>query len=325
MSFKEIIGQENAVALLKKAWLAKRVSHAYIFVGPDGVGKKKAAMDFAKLLVCVSPAGQEPCDACASCRKVATFNHPDVQWVGPEGQYIKIDAIREACRRLSLRGFESQTKVLIITEAQCLNDESSNALLKTLEEPTPQTVIILLADTLKSILPTISSRCQKIAFSLLEERVLLEVLEKEFGAGKQEVVYLARMAEGRLGLALKFHEDGLFERKNKIIQDALSRTCPLDTFIELASGDRSQKSVRIDEALSVLSSWFRDLLVAKVSAARRDFINVDRIDDIMTASRRFSFSDIETRIGAIAEAAAEKDRNINMRILLTNLRVELWK
>lgn len=176
MSFKEVIGQENAVSLLKVAYRHNRIAHAYLFVGAEGIGKKKAALNFAKLLVCEDPKGEEPCDRCPSCLKGDAFNHPDIQMVSPEGQFIKIDAIREARRRLSLVGFESARKCLLIYDAQYLNDESSNALLKTLEEPTPNTVILLVADSIRSILPTIASRCQRIIFSPLSEKVIESIL-----------------------------------------------------------------------------------------------------------------------------------------------------
>ena len=127
MSFKEVIGQQSAVAFLKSAYKQGRIAHAYVFAGPSGVGKTNAAINFAKLLLCQGPKQEEPCDGCASCLKAAAGNHPDIQWVLPDGQFIKIDAVREACRRLSLKGFESSRKVLIVSGAQHLNDESSNA------------------------------------------------------------------------------------------------------------------------------------------------------------------------------------------------------
>ncbi|MFH0940364.1 MAG: DNA polymerase III subunit delta' [Candidatus Omnitrophota bacterium] len=323
MSFKDVIGQESAVAFLKAAFSSGRMAHAYVFVGPEGIGKRKAALNFAKLLLCESPLAQEPCDSCVSCLKAGRFNHPDIQEVAPDGQFIKIDAIREACRRLSLRGFESSFKVLIVTQAGTLNEESSNALLKTLEEPTANTVIMLLADTLRSVLPTIASRCQRVVFSSLKQEVIESILIKRWGASPEAAAYLSLMSEGSLGSALKFHEDGLFLRKNELIKNALDRNCPLDGLMDLSSKERQDRQENIQEAVFVLSSWFRDLLLAKTES--RSFINVDKKDDIMRDARSFSFAELEERLNSIADAARDLKRNANARIALTKMRVELWK
>jgi len=331
VSFKDVIGQAGAITFLKAAFSSGRIAHAYVFVGPEGIGKRKAALNFAKLLLCEKPLGSEPCDSCVSCLKAGATaaaasgasNHPDIQEVSPEGQVIKIDAIREACRRLSLRGFESLFKILIVTKAGALNDESSNALLKTLEEPTANTVIILLADTLKSVLPTIASRCQRVVFSSLKQEVIESILIKQWGASPEAATYLSLISEGSLGSALKFHEDGLFLRKNEMIKNALDRNCGLDVFLDLSSKERQDRQENIKEVLFVLSSWFRDLLLAKIES--RSFINVDKEDDIMRDAHSFSFAEIEDRLVSIADAARDLKRNSNARIALTKMRVELWK
>jgi len=323
VSFKDVIGQVSAIAFLKSAFSSGRIAHAYVFIGPEGIGKRKAALNFAKLLLCESPSAHEPCESCASCLKAGGSNHPDIQEVSPDGKFIKIDAIREACRRLSLRGFESSFKCLIVTQAGALNEESSNALLKTLEEPTANTVIILLADTLRSVLPTIASRCQRVVFYFLKQEAIESTLIKQYGVSPEAATYLSMMSEGSLGSALKFHEDGLFSRKNELIRNALDRNCPLDGLLDLSSKERQDRQENIQEALFVLSSWFRDLLLAKTES--RSFINVDKKDDIMRDARSFSFAELEERLVSIADAAQDLRRNANARIALTKMRVELWK
>ncbi len=325
MAFKEVIGQSSAISLLKAAFRQNRLSHAYVFAGQDGVGKKKTALNFAKLLICDSVKEEEPCDRCASCLKVDAGNHPDIQLVCPEGRFIKIDAIREACRRLSLVGFESKKKVLIIQDAQSLNDESSNALLKTLEEPTSGSVIILITDTLKSVLPTIASRCQRVMFSPLKEELVQSLLRNKWGAAADEAFYLARFCAGSLGEAVKHHEQELFSRKNRIIGDLLDKDYTLKDFFQTPHKDRAEIEGRVNEALAVLSSWFRDLLLAKISKGPGNFINIDRKDDILRCSQGFSFAEIEQRIQIIAETKSDLEHNVNMRISLTRLRCELWK
>ncbi len=324
MSFKEIIGQEGAVTLLKKSFRMRRLAHAYVFIGPEGVGKKKTALNFVKLLTCENvQESVEPCETCPSCLKVSAFNHPDLQWVYPDGQFIKIDAIREATRKLNLKGFESSFKALIISEAQALNEESSNALLKTLEEPSADTVIILIAPSLKNILPTIASRCQRVIFSSLDVATLDKTLRDNFGVAKDEAEYLSRISAGSLGMALRFRDNGLFLRKNKIVEDMFDETVKADNFIGASKHDRIEKREAIEEALAVLSSWLRDMFVAKAGGGRQNYINTDKRDDIMRFAEKFELVDIENRISAVGETLQEVRHNINPRISLTKLKMSL--
>jgi len=324
--FKEIIGQESAISFLRSAYSARRLAHAYVFVGPDGVGKRTTALKFAQLLVCEdSKKTDEPCEKCPACIKARGSAHPDIVWVNTEGQFVKIDSIRQACRRLSLKGFESSYKVLIVPQAQYLNDESSNALLKTLEEPSADTVIILIAPSLRDILPTIASRCQRVVFSSLDRESLMKLLQEKFGVAKQESSYLAAMSDGSLGRALRYFKGQLFARKNSFIKEAFDQRLRLDDFIDVSKQERTQRDEKIEEVLGVLSSWFRDLLVAKACAGAGVFINIDREADIMRACRDLSFGEIELKLVAIADTLNEISRNVNARISLTKMRVELWK
>lgn len=325
MSFKEILGQEHAIRFLTGAVGENRLAHAYLFVGPSGVGKAETALCFAKLLVCEKPQQLEPCGQCPSCVKAGKMNHPDIQWLVPEGQFIKIDAIREACRRLSLKGFESLRKILVIAEAGALHEESSNALLKTLEEPTPQTVMILIATTLKGILPTIASRCQKVFFSALSEGQLEKLLKEKYHQKGEALTYFVRLAQGSPGVAERFVEERLFERKNRMIDAALNSRLALSQFLSTTTLGESEPDQDTGELLLVLSSWFRDLLLAKFSSDPRFLINADRTAEIRSMAGDFSVPELEERIAAIADVASALEHNANRRIALGYLRGVLWK
>ncbi len=325
MSFQEIVGQEAAVGLLKAAWRSGRLAHAYLFVGPAGIGKKEAAVNFAKLLVCASPRGEEPCDACAACVKSAAGNHPDVRWIVPDGPFIKIDAVREACIRLSLKGFESSRKVLIVEDAHRFNEESANALLKTLEEPSSHTVVILLSETQEALLPTIVSRCQRVAFSPLKAPVLQGLLRERFRVGPQEAVYLTRLCEGSLGRALERHRAQLFGHKNKMIDETLDPSASGKGVFSGSSQDDEAEDARAEAVFTVLASWFRDLLVAKATGSAERAVNSDRGADILAQARRYSIQELEDRLAAVAEAAAQSRRPANKKILWAYLRAQLWK
>jgi len=320
VSFKEILGQEKAVFLLKSAVRQNRVSHAYLFVGPAGVGKSAAALNFARLLFCesVSAGDVEPCDECPSCRKAAAGSHPDIQVLSPDGAFTRIDAVREACRRLSLKGFESMRKALIVSEAGTLNEESSNALLKTLEEPSAGTVIILLADSLKSVLPTIASRCQRIVFSPLKDAVLQAILLERYGMGREEARYLARLSEGCMEKALKFHKEEIFKKRDAFLEGFLQGRMPV------VEGKKAQEE-SFDTGLFLLAGWLRDLLVAKVNDEEKNFVNADRKDDIMLAARGLKPEEIDETLRSVADTAADLRHNVNRRVAFARLNTELWK
>lgn len=324
MSFGEIVGHEAVIASLKRAFCNSRLSSAYLFTGPEGVGKQKTALVFVKLLVCDRPHEAQPCDMCGPCRRAEAMGHPDIRWISPDGQFIKIDAVREACRRMSLKSFESGRKALVVTEAESLNEESSNALLKTLEEPTPQTVIILLARELSSVLPTIVSRCQRLFFAPLNEEDVFSILRERQLVKEEEALYLSRFCGGSLGVALRHHANGLFGRKNDIVSSFLDRGLPLDDIVKQMGSDKAAKDERWEEALSVLSWWFRDMLLAKMFPGCRQLVNGDREADIGRLSRRVSCAEIERRLAVLAETRAERERNLNFRLSLAKLRAELW-
>lgn len=325
MSFKEILGQEKAVALLKSAVLRGRAGHAYIFVGPVGVGKSKAAINFAKLLLCQDPRQVEPCDVCPSCRKADTANHPDIQVLSPDGQFIRIDAVREACRRLALKGFESSKKVLIISDGAALNDESSNALLKTLEEPAADTVIIILATSLKAMVPTIVSRCHRVVFSSLQESVIFEILRRDQDVAENEASYLSRISGGCMETALRFRREKVFMKRNRLVAGWMKGEVGLSLGRGRGASEKKESRQETEIALYLLAGWLRDILVAKIAAEKKYFLNADRIDDIISLSKKLKPEELEGVLKLVAQTIADLKANVNMRVALARLNTEFKK
>ena len=204
MKFSELIGQEHAGKLLKQSIASGRLAHAYLFAGPDGVGKRTCAQIFARALNCLE-GGEEPCDKCPACTKEF---HPDIRVLEPEGNSLRIEQIREMQNSVVYKPYEGKWKVYILEDADKLTEAAANSLLKTLEEPPPVTIFILLTAKPEHILPTIRSRCQQVNFRAIgQEKILSFLAERypEVDAEKRELA--AALAEGSLGKACTFLEN----------------------------------------------------------------------------------------------------------------------
>jgi len=183
MSFSDIKGQDEAIRFLNSAITAGKMSHAYIFAGPKGSGRTLLARNFTKALNC-EDTKNAPCDSCPSCRKIDKDSHPDVKWIRKEekNSEIKIEQIRELEARIILKPYEGRYKVYIVQGAELMSIEAANSFLKTLEEPPRNSLLILITEEPKSLLPTILSRCQIVRLKSVrmdEERSILpEVLEE---------------------------------------------------------------------------------------------------------------------------------------------------
>ncbi len=204
MSFKDILSQNHIVDSFKKAISSDHLSHAYIFTGQKGTGKSLFAKEFTKALFCKSNNG-DSCDTCHNCTRIDNNNNPDIHWIalGKKDKFIKIENIRDMQHYVNLSPVESEYKVFIIKEADRMNEESSNCLLKTLEEPTLNTIIILIASSLASIKETIKSRCQIMRFKPIPTDVIKEQLMNEFDTEIKEAEWISRFSYGSLGNAIE--------------------------------------------------------------------------------------------------------------------------
>jgi DNA polymerase-3 subunit delta' len=196
-----LLGNSPVKRLLQSAVSHQKVAQAYLFVGPAHVGKFSAASQLANSLICQSKDERRPCNHCAACDQFAKGLHPDVDIIAPnENLTISISEIRSLQHKTSLRSFLTEYKIAIIDEAGSMTEESANALLKTLEEPTPKTVFILTAETKESLPQTIVSRCQLVQFNLTQDYQIENWLISR-GMDKKKANTIARFANGRPGIA----------------------------------------------------------------------------------------------------------------------------
>ena len=178
--FDEIIGNEQIKKELKKSILENKVSHSYMFVGIEGIGKQMMAKEFARIVLCTNEQ-EKGCHQCKSCIEFMSHNHPDFLYIEPDGNSIKIEQIRYLQRKIQEKPIISDKKVYIINDADKMTTESQNCLLKTLEEPPEYGIIILIGSNENAFLNTIKSRCMKIAFQPIENEDIKQYMEKTYG------------------------------------------------------------------------------------------------------------------------------------------------
>ncbi|MCA1649826.1 MAG: AAA family ATPase, partial [Acidobacteria bacterium] len=229
MPFREITGHRRLLELLARAARRGSLSPSLIFAGPDGVGKRVAAIALAQVMNCQTPVplgedplGEDPlgedkdaCGTCASCRRIARGVHADVLLIEPgETGAIKVDQIREAIERTAYRPFEGRRRVVIIDDADAVLGEAQNALLKTLEEPPGSSSIVLITSRPDFLLPTVRSRCQLLRFGRLAPGDIALVLRRDHGYGSADAHAAASAADGSLGGALQGGSDEYVEARD---------------------------------------------------------------------------------------------------------------
>ncbi len=299
-----------------------RLAHAYLLIGPTEVGKTRTAFGVAKVLNCEASPGEGFCDQCPSCRKISNGNHPDIYFVTCKpGETIKIEQIREIIARLQLKAFEAKLKVCIIKNIENMTAEAANALLKTLEEPTPGTVFLLTSACPEIVLPTIRSRCQRFYLLGGSPQKLADELKGDHALDELRAHFLSHYAEGCLSRAKRLQKDKFFDRKNEIIDHILLRADQGETYLKRNLLDKQ----RTKEILQVLLSWFRDLLFMKVHCDTSRLVHLDRLAVLERFKGLYSFNEINGIVGGIVKAAGLLEENLNIKIPLMLLKERLWR
>jgi DNA polymerase-3 subunit delta' len=312
--FSEVLGQAKAKELLRRALTSAKMSHAYLFRGPAGVGKKTTAAAFAATINCLKPVDHLACGQCASCQKFRSANHPDFQHIAPDGASIKIKQIRELRKSLAFPPFEARYRVILIADAHTMRRETANSLLKTLEEPPANTVLILTADEANTVLPTIVSRCQVIPFFALPQAEVAQRLMAETDLPPEQAATLAAIAEGSLGRARMLHEKALLPLRQEIVTTLL-RLPPdgpetVETIFSLAEETAKLKD-ELAELLDLLRTWYRDLLLAGGSQP----LNQDLTPTWEAARQRWPEPELFARLDRIDRAKRELARNCNRSLV----------
>ncbi len=297
-----------------------RLAHALLLVGKPGIGKRRLARELAQALNC-EQRGYPPDGSCLSCRKIANRAHPDVIEVEAEGKTLKVDQVRELTAALRFKPYEGRTKVAILADAERMNAAAMNALLKTLEEPPSDTVLILTALSLESLLPTVISRCQVVRVQPLATAVVEEMLMERIQVERSEARLLAVLSEGSVGKALNLDREFFLEGRRRIISrffelSANSPSAILDWAEELAKLREDP-----EEVVDVLATLYRDLLLEKAGLPAA--VHADLVPAVQAAAGRISPEAIVTGLERLERARRRLRQNANPRLVLAALTLAL--
>ncbi len=288
MAWSRVLGHDEAVVRLRESLARGRLAHAYLFVGRRGVGKELLARELAKALQCRQP-GPDPCDECPQCLKVEHDNHPDVAFVrllegsrgGTRRSQIVIDQVREEIQQpISYKPFEGKWKVFVVADAERMTEQAQNCLLKTLEEPPPRSVLVLLAERLEPFLPTVVSRCQVVRFRPLPSALVERILVEGHGLEPERARVLARLSEGSPGMALAYENDGTYETALWLVGE-LAGMAPGGEFA--VASELVDRSSQAGSRLEDTREWLRPILDLLTLAWRDVFLRAAGFpDDLLT-------------------------------------------
>ncbi len=322
MSFESVIGQERPVRFLTQMLYKGNIPHALLFTGVDGIGRQRTAEALGMALNCLNPVGVSACNVCSSCKKVASRSHPDIIRLKPEGAFIKIDQVRTLSRQLRFAPLEGKWRIVIVNEAQAMNLEASNAILKILEEPPRRTLIILTASQTTDLLPTIVSRCQQIGFRPISYEKVADFLVDVRGLDRQTATTLAVSTRGSLGKAMSVDGEKWTAWRGDLL-DQLSSFSKKSLQPIFGFGDSlSRDKAGLADALDILMTWYRDSLMCKFSPDR--IINKDFVTKIEDMSQGEPVGELLRKVEVVHAAQAAISRNANPRLALEVMMMRLF-
>ena len=280
MPFDEIRGHSRQVRILKSMLASGKLPHAFLFSGIEGIGKRTVAMGLVKALNCLT-LPDDFCGQCLQCRKTEKLIHPDVMLVDPlpDKKSLSVEQIRSLQQEIMYKPLEGKKKAVIIDQAENMNAPVANCLLKTLEEPPEDTVIVLIAHSVSDMLPTVLSRCQRLHFSPLSDSDISSLLALQ-GMDAQQTGRLLPLAQGSLQRAIMLAGCDFVSRREKIAE-RLGQG--VGAALKLAD-DLARDDEVLPMALEFLESWYRDLLVLLEGASDARLYNADLADDLAHAA-----------------------------------------
>lgn len=348
MTFREIFGHRHVLRRVSRALSRDTLPPSLLFAGPRGVGKASTAVAVAQALNCeqaVRGTGEEfaldSCGVCATCRRVASGKFSELLVVRPdESGSVKIEAIRDVLGRVGYRPFEGRRRMVVIDEADSCQVGAQNALLKTLEEPSPSTVFVLISSRPDALLATIRSRCPQFRFGLLPTADVARALQRDHGRAEAEAIELAAGAEGSIGRALTegaagfIHARELAETLLRSVSKSADERRRLEAARMLADrGDAPKSSKRgsaaasdralVAERLQALAVVLRDVCVLTTRAKPSWVANVDRQPILSELAQAFPAPRALRAFSAVDRARVALERNVSPKVVADWLAFQL--
>jgi DNA polymerase-3 subunit delta' len=344
LGFETTKDQDVAVRMLRAALGRRRLAHAYLFEGPDSVGKRLTALTFAKAVNC-EELSDDSCDRCVSCRRIGDGKHPDVITVAPvkAGRVIKVEILSELIERAVLKPYEGKYRVAVIVDAERMNASAANKFLKTLEEPPGNSIFVLVSHNPDQLPATITSRCQRVKFHPLTPHTIEALLVRERGLVPDRARVISVLAQGQMGKAFELADSEKREFVTKLVADLTDRCDPLlvaQAFLGRLKAERERLKESFKSAeppsetdseelaerreayhaslfrkevlsyLDLLRAWYRDMLVFEGTGVNDHLWNADLAEVVAQQARHFAGSDIEAKLEAVERAETLLESNV---------------
>jgi len=319
MAFKDILGNNRVKSILKKALQRGRCPNSLLFSGPEGVGKKDIALVVAKAMNCLQ-LSDDACEECESCKAINNGRFPDVMMFSPPKEIIKIDQMRQLKHAAYLKPMIGKRRVFIVEEAEKMNAEASNSLLKVLEEPPSFSHIILIANNPYLVIPTIKSRCQILSFSPISREDIESVL-LEKGFEKEQAKMISLIVRGNMKQAMNLDWEEVQTKRNLALQFFISLLTKENaaSFLESFSSTRSLDRLELEQIFDILSSFGRDLILLKEEGDIRFLMNPDYMEEIKRTASLLSHKQVMDFLGKIDYAIYALQKNLNVNLLVASI------
>lgn len=337
MPFTGIQGQERAVALLQRALARDRLAHAYLFIGPPGVGKKRTAYALAQAVLCDAQP-RIGCGTCTSCALVAAGVHPDVLLLRrePGKQGLGIDQVRDLQRLLGLRPVQGKKKIALLDDAHLLHPPAQSALLKLLEEPPGDVLLILLTVNSATLSRPLVSRCQQVRFGLLPLPLVETLLVREHGKDPATARTLALYSQGSLGRALSLDPKVFIEERQYLEEELQQLTgssfATLSRFAEWLVADRVKKPAKTGELpetrtagdrLELVLSWYEEVLRCALLGQEAVIRHTDRIPALVRTASELGATGALQHLALVYETLQALQRNANRQLAVEDMLLQL--
>lgn len=328
--FKEILGHEQIIEHLQNAVTMDKVSHAYIINGPDKSGKMMLAEAFAQTLQCEqleetikenagNSKGIEPCMECHSCKQAIGRNQPDIIYVKHEKpNTISVDDIRTQVNNdIVIKPYSSRHKIYIIDDAEKMNVQAQNALLKTIEEPPAYAILILLTTNADTFLPTILSRCVTLNIKVVPDEMIRKYLMSHYQVPDYQADICVAFAQGNVGKAIQLASSEDFNDLKASALQLIKRLDDIDLYeMTEAVKQISEYKLEINDYFDLMMIWFRDVLLFKATNDVNGLIFKDEVYDIKRQAEKSSYNGIEIILEALQKAKVRLNANVNFDLTI---------